>query len=138
MTKRLVAVPAALLLVASAIAATPVRSAAASPATSAAPGGSYVALTPARILDTRSGLGAPAGATQQVTVNTAGVVGIPTNGVSALAVNLAVATPAAPGSLVAYAAGSSRPVTTNMSYVANQTLDAMAIVPVNAAGAFSV
>ena len=138
MRKRLVAVSAALLLAASAAVATGAGPAAASPPTSAAPGGSYVALTPTRVLDTRIGLGALGGATQQVTVNTAGIAGIPTSGVSAVAVNLAVTQPARAGFLTAYAAGTSRPRTSNTNYVVNQTVSTMSIVPVNATGAFTL
>jgi len=49
-----------------------------------------------------------------------------------------VSAPSAAGYLVAYPAGTSRPGTTNLNYVANQTVDAMAIVPVNSSGAFTI
>lgn len=140
MLKHRLAVLAAVLAVGAAAAAVTVRagSAGASPVAMPAPGGSYVALTPARILDTRTGLGAPRGATQQLTVSTAGVAGVPTSGVSAVAVNLAVTAPTRSGFLVGYAAGSTRPRASNANYVTNQTVAAMAIVPVDKAGAFSL
>jgi len=138
MSKRFVAVSAVLTIAAAAAVVVGAEPTTASPSPTAAPGGSYVALMPQRILATQSGLGAPKGATQQVTLRTAGVGGIPTSGVSAVAVNLAVSAPSAAGYLVAYPAGTSRPGTTNLNYVANQTVDAMAIVPVNSSGAFTI
>jgi regulator of chromosome condensation (RCC1) repeat-containing protein len=139
MSKRLVAVLALLgLAVAGAVVASAATPATAGASAGTAPGGSYVALTPTRILDTRSGPGAARAATQQVTVNTAGVAGIPSSGVSAVAVNLAVTAPTGPGFLVGYAAGTSRPATSNANYLTNQTVAALSIVPVNSAGAFTV
>jgi hypothetical protein len=96
-----------------------------------APGGSYHAVTPTRILDTRTGLGAPTGATQSVTVNAAGLGGIPSTGVSAVAVNLTVTGAPSGGYVTAYADGTSRPTVSNVNFPANRSIATMALVPVS-------
>jgi hypothetical protein len=103
------------------------------------PGGTYRALTPTRILDTRSGLGAPKGATGSATVGTAQVAGIPASGVSAVAVNVTTIGPAAGGYLAAYATSAGlTPHTSFANYNKGQTVPAMTIVPVDATGHFTI
>ena len=104
-----------------------------------APGGSYEALTPARIADTRSGLGGvPAAATTALVVATAGRAGVPATGVSAVAVNITVTGPSAAGNLTAYATGSPKPGTSTANFVRWQTVAHMAVVPVNPTGQFTI
>lgn len=102
--------------------------------TLAAPGGSLVAVPPARLLDTRSGLGAPAGATRQVTLAVAGRGGIPATGAAAVAVNVTVTAPAGGGFVTAYPGGTARPTASNVNYARGQTVANLVVVPVGADG----
>lgn len=100
-----------------------------------APGGSYEAVRPARIVDTRTGLGAPStGPTRMLVVATAGRAGVPATGVSAVAVNITVIGGSVPGYVSAYPAGSGGPRTSDVNFERWQTLARMAVVPVDAAG----
>ncbi|MHA3703908.1 hypothetical protein ACXR2U_17190 [Jatrophihabitans sp. YIM 134969] len=67
-------------------------SSAAAPGATAAdlPGGTYVPVAPARLLDTRRGLGAPRGVATEVTLPVAGHGGVPTTGVAAVVLNVTV------------------------------------------------
>jgi hypothetical protein len=61
--------------------------------------GGFTAVTPARILDTRSGLGAPAakvGPASVLELQVNGRGGVPATGVSAVALNVTVTEPARP------------------------------------------
>jgi hypothetical protein len=111
---------------------------AASLAQAAAPGGSYRAVTAQRVLDTRSGLGAPKGPKTSVDLVVAGKAGVPTAGASAVAVNITVTQPSTAGYVTAYATGTSRPITPAVRYVAQQTVAAMTVVPVSAAGSITL
>ena len=61
----------------------------------APPGGTYVAVTPTRVLDTRSGLGGTRG--QWVTVPILGHAGVPSTGVLAAVLSVTVVNPSASG-----------------------------------------
>ncbi|MBS2966226.1 fibronectin type III domain-containing protein [Actinocrinis puniceicyclus] len=108
--------------------------AAPSPVTTHAPGGSYVALNPARLLDTRIGLGAPAGVTQLVSLTVTGRGGVPATGVSAVALNVTVTTPQGGGYLTAYPAGVSRPLASNVNFIAGQNQANLVVVRVGTGG----
>ena len=103
-----------------------------------APGGSFTAVAPARFLDTRTGIGAPAGATRAVTLQVTGRGAVPSSDVSAVALNVTVTAPATAGYLTAYPAGSSRPVVSSLNYVRAQTVANLVIVPVSANGRVSL
>lgn len=107
---------------------------AASSVTVAAPGGSFQAVTPARLLDTRSGLGAPAGATTQVTLQVSGAGGVPATGASAVALNVTVTGPAGAGYVTAYPDGSSRPTASNLNVTKGQTVANLVVVPLGPDG----
>lgn len=103
------------------------------------PGGSFQTLTPVRIADTRSGQGGvPKGATSALVVSTAGHVGVPTTGVSAVAVNITVTGSSAAGFVTAYPTGSLRPDTSNVNYIRGQSVAQMMVVSVNGAGQFTL
>ena len=94
-------------------------------------------MTPARILDTRSGVGAPAakvGPDQTIELQVAGRGGIPAAGVAAVAVNLTVTEPTAVGFVTAYPAGEARPLASNTNFAAGQTLATAAVVKLGAGG----
>ncbi|MER6077579.1 hypothetical protein [Streptomyces sp. NPDC001833] len=102
---------------------------------SARVGGPYVATTPARFLDTRTGLGAPRralGANGTLTVKVAGVHGVPATA-SAVLVNLTGVTPTATTHLTAYGDGS-LPGVSNDSLTAGGTRPVLAVIPVAADG----
>ncbi|MCU1367903.1 MAG: hypothetical protein JWL72_1598 [Ilumatobacteraceae bacterium] len=72
-----------------------------------------------------------AGSTTQVQV--AGLRGVPADA-KAVAVNLTVTAPAAPGFVTAYACGVDRPATSNLNFAGGQTVAVSAIVNVGADG----
>ncbi len=101
----------------------------------------YVAISPARILDTRKGIGtggtvAQIPANSSITVSVAGSDGggIPATGVSAVALNLTAVDAAANGVITAYPSGQSLPTVSNLNYSAGQTAANLAIVPVGSDG----
>ena len=102
------------------------------------PGGSYRALTPTVLVDTRSGLGAANGATHQLTVQAGGHGGVPTTGVSAVAVTIIAAAPANVGWLVAYPTDQNRPGIQNLAYGRGQTVTQTTFVAVDPTGRFSI
>ena len=98
-------------------------------------------VTPSRVLDTRSGIGAPAGPLDplsSVTVTLTGHGGVPATGVSAVVLNVTVTGPTAPGYLTAYPGGGSPPTASNLNFVAGQTVPNLVIVPVGAGGQVSL
>ena len=99
-----------------------------------APGGSLHPVAPVRLLDTRSGLGAPAGATQAITLQITGRLGIPVTGVAAVALNVTVTAPAGGGFVTAYPAGQARPTVSNVNFSAGQTIANLVVVPVGVGG----
>jgi PQQ-like domain len=105
--------------------------------------GQEVALTPARITDTRSGSGQPntgrklgAGATLGVQVTGSG--GIPSTGVSAAILNVTATDTTAPSFLTVWPAGTTRPTASNLNWVAGQTVPNRVIVPVGTGGKVDV
>lgn len=98
--------------------------------------GGLTPLTPARILDTRSSLGAPgpvpAGGTASLTV--LGHGGVPATGVSAVVLNVTVTEPGAGGFLTVWPEGVGRPLASNLNFVAGQTVPNLVVVPVGAPG----
>ena len=116
----------------------PTNSAAASPTAApvSTPGG-FTSLDPSRLLDTRSGVGAPpasvaAGAT--VALQVLGRGGVPTSGVSAVVLNVTVTAPTRPGFVSVYGDGTSRPGSSNLNFVAAQTVPNLVIAKVGADG----
>ena len=103
------------------------------------PGGSYEALSPARIVNTRTGLGVAArGPTRRLVVSAAGRSGVPEAGVSAIAVNVTVTGGSVPGVVTAYPTDSPGPHTSNVKFLRRQTVSRMAVVPLNGAGQFTL
>ncbi|WP_329381521.1 hypothetical protein OG625_17485 [Streptomyces sp. NBC_01351] len=99
--------------------------------------GTFVPVTPTRLLDTRSGAGAPAakiGAGETANVRIAGRAGVPAEGVTAVVLNV-TATNATAGSYVtAHAHGTFRPTASNINFTAGQTTPNQVTVPVGADG----
>jgi len=94
-------------------------------------GATFTATSPHRILDTRSGLGAPkanVGPHDTVTLTVAGKGGVPRQGATAVAVNVEALSPTATGSLTIYPNGTSRPATSALSFTSGQNTATLAVV----------
>ena len=89
------------------------------------PGSTYVPLSPTRLLDTRSGTGAPAspiGPGASIDLTVAGVAGVPATGVTAVVLNVTATDASAPDSfLTVYPADATRPVASNLNFKAGIT-----------------
>ena len=99
--------------------------------------GTFHPLSPARILDTREGNGAPTGKVgpgRTLSLQATGRGGVPTSGVSAVVMNVTVTEPTAPSFLTVWPAGETRPTASNLNYVANQTVPNLVVVKVGAGG----
>lgn len=103
--------------------------------------GSFASVPSATVLDTGTGVGAPASpvaAHATVTVQVAGRGGVPTTNVGAVALNLAVVAPVATGFGVVYAAGTARPGAANIDFTAKQTIADLVITRISPAGAVTI
>jgi len=104
-------------------------------------GGRYTPLSPARILDTRDGTGGISGrigSGATVDVQVAGRGGVPTTGVSAVAVNVTVTRPTAAGFLTIYPAGGPRPLASNVNFTPDKTVPNLVVVKVGVGGRVSM
>lgn len=100
-------------------------------------GSGFVSLEPVRLVDTRSGLGVPAGpvpAGRSIDVTVAGRAGVPASGVAAVALNVTVTGPAGSGYLTAFPSGTVRPVASNLNFVSGVTAANQVLVKVGAGG----
>jgi uncharacterized protein (DUF1501 family) len=98
-------------------------------------------LTPARILDTREGVGAPArkvAAGTPLALQVTGVGGVPADGVEAVVLNLTSARPSANGWITAWPAGEPKPLVANLSYIAGDLIPNMVMCKVGAGGKISL
>jgi hypothetical protein len=103
--------------------------------------GEFAPLTPVRVLDTRTGNGAPAarlGPAKTVNLQVTGRGGVPSSGVSAVVLNVTVTNPSAPGFLTVYPAGATAPLASNLNFTAGETVPNRVIVGVGASGQVSV
>ena len=105
--------------------------------------GSYVALTPARIADTRLNSGEPysgetlgPGATLDIQVT--GMGGVPSSGVAAVIMNVTVTDTTAASYLTVYPQGQSQPLASNLNWVAGDTVANRVVVPVGPTGQIAV
>lgn len=98
--------------------------------------GAFRSVAQQRILDTRSGLGGSGLLIRNTTMplRVMGSAGIPAAGVSAVVMNVTVATPTAAGFLTVYPDNTTRPNTSNLNFGAGQTTAALVTVPVGADG----
>lgn len=86
--------------------------------------GAYYAVTPARLLDTRSGVGAPAGmlgAQQSLDLQVTGRGGVPSVGVSAVVLNVTVTGSTAGSFLTVYPTGADRPTASSINFAKGWT-----------------
>ncbi len=104
--------------------------------------GGFVGLTPTRALDTR--VSGPCVGSEPRRLVIAGRFGIPSNsnsgvpGVSAVALNVTVTEPSAPGFVTVWPSGRTRPNASNLNYVAGLTVPNMVIVKVGSDGAINL
>jgi hypothetical protein len=99
--------------------------------------GTFGSLAPSRVLDTRTGLGAPKAAVAAggtVHLQVAGIGGVPGSGVSAVVLNVTVTAPTEPGVITVYGDQTTRPGTSNLNFVAGQSVPNLVIAPVGAGG----
>jgi murein DD-endopeptidase MepM/ murein hydrolase activator NlpD len=103
--------------------------------------GLFRPLTPARLLDTRTGNGAPAARLnggQTINVQVVGRGGVPASGVAAVIVNATVTNASQLSYLTVYPSGIAQPVASNMNFNAGQTLASLAVIGVGSGGNVSV
>jgi outer membrane protein assembly factor BamB len=101
--------------------------------------GQEVALTPARITDTRPGSGMPnagtvLGSDGAIVVQVRGAGGVPSTGVSAVILNVTATNARRPSFFTVYPFGGSRPNASNLNFAAQQTVANRVIVDVGSFG----
>ncbi|WP_079159741.1 peptidoglycan recognition protein family protein [Streptomyces griseus] len=101
--------------------------------TSAGEGSTHVNLGPKRVMDTREGLGVPqaqVGPEGVVTLQVAGVNGVPAEGVSAVVLNVTATRVSATSFVSVYPDGTTRTSASNLNVKQGQTVPNLVIVPV--------
>lgn len=131
-TRRFMAAVGAAVSVAgfAALAAASVAPAGAIPVPPTVPG-AFAPVTPANLLDTGTGVGAPAApvpAHGSVTFQVAGRGGVPATGVGAASLTVAVVNPAASGYATVFPAGIARPGAASLDFTAHQTIANLTVV----------
>ena len=104
-------------------------------------GADVVAVTPARLLDSQTGLGYPVGrvaAGQAPEVDVTGRAAVPTSGVRAVVITVTAASPTAAGYLTAYPSGSAEPAYATVKFASGRTVVNTVVVPVGLDGAVRV
>ncbi|MFE0581872.1 hypothetical protein [Streptomyces sp. NPDC058874] len=99
----------------------------------AAEGSVFSAAGPVRLLDTRDGTGARAGAVGpggSVSLQVAGAAGVPAQGVTAVVLNVTVTNPTEASHLIVHPHGAARPGVSNLNYIAGRTVANLVVVPV--------
>lgn len=105
--------------------------------------GEYTPLTPARVLDTRTGTGTggaigPVGPAGTRDVQIAGVGGVPPVGVDSVVLNATVAAPTEQSYLAVWPSGGPMPDSSNLNYAAGETRANLVTVPIGAGGKVSL
>ena len=103
--------------------------------------GGFLPLVPARVLDTRTGNGAPAaklGPARTLNMQATGQGGVPLSGVSAVVINVTATNPSAAGYLTIYPAGAATPLASNLNFTAGETVPNRVIVGVGTGGQVSI
>ncbi|GGT08818.1 hypothetical protein [Streptomyces sp. KD18] len=101
----------------------------------------YTSLAPTRLVDTREGLGTPRGPASgqsSFAVQIAGAGGVPSKGVTAVALNVTVTDPREAGHLTLFPSGQKAPTTSNLNFTAGQTVANSVIVPVGPDGRIEI
>lgn len=98
-------------------------------------------VTPGRLLDTRIGLGTPAGVVPSgglVIVKATDREGVPATGVTAVVVSVLATMPTGPGFLTLYPCNVTRPVASNLNFFPGQTIANQAFVKLDLSGQLCV
>jgi hypothetical protein len=101
------------------------------------PGAVFHPVTPARLLDTRNGIGGrttPLGDGEGYGLTVVGAGGVPASGVSAVVVNITATQPSAIAYLTAWPAGEDQPTASNLNVTPGATVANLATVAVGGAG----
>ncbi len=104
-------------------------------------GGNDHPLAPARILDTRYGVGAPTGRLGpggSLTVPIAGQGGVPASGVSAVVLNVTVTNTTAASYLTVYPSGRQQPLASNLNWTAGETVPNLVEVALGGRGSVTI
>ena len=107
------------------------------------PGGEYQPIVPARVLDTRSGLGSPVakvpgGGSIDVTVAGVAGTGVPADGVLAVALNVTATNPTLATYVTVWPTGAGRPLASTVNVGAGRSAANLAVVGVGAGGKVSI
>ena len=103
--------------------------------------GSFAALSPSRLLDTRDGTGVVAGAVAGngvVDLQVTGRGGVPSTGVGAVILNVTAVTPSGAGFLSVYPTGGAVPTASNINFVPGQVVPNLVVAKVGAGGKVSI
>ena len=102
--------------------------------------GRFVAIQPARVLDTREGYGAPLARIAQdpLVLRLTGTAGIPGNGVGAVLLNLTAVAPTGNTFITVYPAGGARPLASNLNVVAGQIIPNMVLARLGENGSIAL
>ena len=99
--------------------------------------GAFVSVDPARVLDTRTGNGAPQAAVAgngTVDLQVTGRGGVPATGVAAVVVNVTVTGPSAGGFLTVYPSGTTQPTASNLNFTPGQSIPNLVTVKIGTGG----
>jgi subtilisin family serine protease len=105
------------------------------------PAGTFHELDPVRLLDTRTGNGAPlatVGAGKTIDVQIAGRGGVPSDGVSAVVLNVTAIAPSMGGFVTVFPHGSPRPLASNLNLVPSDVRPNLVTVRLGASGKVSL
>ncbi|HWI05559.1 MAG TPA: hypothetical protein VNT52_17265, partial [Acidimicrobiales bacterium] len=108
------------------------------------PGSVYYPANPARILDSRTGLGVPGGHQGQlgtastIDVQVTGQGGVPANATSVVLNVTAADSPGPDSYLTVYPTGTARPLASNLNFVAGQTVPNLVIAKIGSGGRVTI
>ena len=103
--------------------------------------GAFVSVDPSRLLDTRSGVGAPRGSVSgfgSVDLPVLGRGGVPVSDVSAVVVNVTVVGAATGGFITVFPSGRVQPTASNVNFAGGQTIANLVTVKLGAGGKITV
>jgi hypothetical protein len=105
--------------------------------------GTYVALAPTRISDTRASsgfqnAGRRVGQAGTIGVQVSGVGGVPTTGVAAVVVNVTVVDPTTESFVTVFPEGTTQPVVANLNFGAGETISNLVTVPIGSQGGVTI
>ena len=111
------------------------------PDASPGPDGLFNPLIPSRVLDTRTGNGAPLAKLnpgQTLNLQVTGRGGVPASGVSAVVLNVTATNPSTPGFLTVFPAGLATPLSSTLNFRAGETVPNRVMVAVGSGGQVSI